>query len=275
MGKYEVLFGYVPCIALHLFIFNSMFLAVLTLNLFYLFSGMGRACHKASLTRILDVMQDLFPEEFDIYPKTWNLPSEVDRFHSDFKKLKTKRKRHKPTFICKPDSGSQGEGIMLIRDPSEFRNISNRDYVAQEYLSNIYLIDGYKFDLRIYAVLRSLDPLEIYICKEGLARFSTVPYKKPTVKNIQESFMHLTNYSLNKRSADFDRSENEDEGSKRKLTSVFKQMEQDGYDSEEVMAEIERVVCKTIIAIIPELKTEWWAAFPQGRKGSPCFQVRN
>ena len=124
-------------------------------------------------------------------------------------------------------------------------------------------------------MLRSLDPLEIYICKEGLARFSTVPYKKPTVKNIQESFMHLTNYSLNKRSADFDRSENEDEGSKGKLTSVFKQMEQDGYDSEEVMAEIERVVCKTIIAIIPELKTEWWAAFPHGRKGSPCFQVRS
>jgi hypothetical protein len=44
----------------------------------------------------------------------------------------------------------------------------------QEYVKDPLLIDGLKFDLRVYASLISLDPVKIYVCKEGLARFCTV-----------------------------------------------------------------------------------------------------
>ena len=40
-------------------------------------------------------------------------------------------------------------------------------------MDNPMLIDGSKFDLRIYALLRSLDPLRIYLYKEGLCRLAT------------------------------------------------------------------------------------------------------
>lgn len=47
------------------------------------------------------------------------------------------------------------------------------------------------------------DPLRIYIYKEGLARFATEPYIKPSRDNLDNICMHLTNYAVNKDSDKF------------------------------------------------------------------------
>lgn len=47
-----------------------------------------------------------------------------------------------------------------------------------------YLIDGYKFDLRVYALILSVDPLRIYMYNDGLVRLCTEHYKAPTVRNM-------------------------------------------------------------------------------------------
>jgi len=57
--------------------------------------------------------------------------------------------------------------------------------VAQEYIENPYLIDGLKFDLRIYVLLFGINPLRIYLYDEGLARFATEPYNVPKGKNMK------------------------------------------------------------------------------------------
>ena len=31
-----------------------------------------------------------------------------------------------------------------------------------------------KFDIRLYVVIKGVDPIEAYVCDEGLARFATV-----------------------------------------------------------------------------------------------------
>ena len=46
------------------------------------------------------------------------------------------------------------------------------------------LIDGLKFDLRIYILIAGCDPLRIYIFKEGLGRFATEPYQPINKENI-------------------------------------------------------------------------------------------
>ena len=77
------------------------------------------------------------------------------------------------------------------------------EVVVQRYLARPLLLGGYKFDLRVYVLVRSLEPLDVWVCQEGLARFCTEPYRAPTGKNCHKIMGHLTNYSLNKRSEGF------------------------------------------------------------------------
>jgi len=87
------------------------------------------------------------------------------------------------------------------------------------------LIDGLKFDLRIYVLITNCDPLRCFIYKKGLARFATQKYKEPNSLNIDKTYMHLTNYSLNKHSPDFIKNKDkycDDVGHKRSLTYILK-----------------------------------------------------
>ena len=47
-----------------------------------------------------------------------------------------------------------------------------------------FLIDGFKFDLRIYVVVTACDPLRVFVFNEGLARFATAKYVAPTMSNV-------------------------------------------------------------------------------------------
>ena len=55
-----------------------------------------------------------------------------------------------------------------------------------------------QFDMRVYVVVTSVDPLRVYLFKDGLVRLATEPYVVPTAKNLAHTRMHLTNYAINK-----------------------------------------------------------------------------
>ncbi|RUS91703.1 hypothetical protein EGW08_000529, partial [Elysia chlorotica] len=237
------------------------------------YPGAVEAFQKVNLFRWLEFMKSLFPEEYDFFPRTWLLPQQFSEFASEVRTMQEKKCKHKPVFIVKPSEGSQGEGIYLLRDPQHYTGGNGRSHVVQEYLSSVLLLERFKFDLRIYVILKCLDPLEFHICKEGLARFSTIPYEQPNNKNLAETFMHLTNYSLNKKSSDFKISDKEEEGSKRKLTAVLGQLSRLGHDTELLWTRVEQLVAKTLIALVGELKVEMQAAVPAGKPGPTCFHI--
>lgn len=65
---------------------------------------------------------------------------------------------------------------------------------------------GFKFDMRLYVAVTSYKPLRVYLFEEGLTRFATVQYAGGG-EELHNCCMHLTNYSLNKSSANYVRSE--------------------------------------------------------------------
>uniref|UniRef100_A0A672U2H8 Uncharacterized protein n=1 Tax=Strigops habroptila TaxID=2489341 RepID=A0A672U2H8_STRHB len=66
-----------------------------------------------------------------------------------------------------------------------------------------FLIDGFKFDMRIYVLVTSCDPLRIFAYNEGLVRFATMRYIDPSSRKLDDICMHLTNYAINKRNENF------------------------------------------------------------------------
>lgn len=140
------------------------------------------------------------------------------------------------------------------------------------------LLDKKKFDLRLYVLITSLDPFIVYLNDEGLARFCTEDYQKPTNENLRNSYMHLTNYSLNKLNKKFIFPDpikmnilEPNEASKRTLTSTWKSIETLGFKTEDIKAEIEDLIVKYLISMYPYLLHEYKLAFLD--KNQPCFHI--
>ncbi|XP_022434522.1 tubulin polyglutamylase TTLL11 isoform X1 [Delphinapterus leucas] len=240
------------------------------------FPGMTEMVRKITLSRAVRIMQNLFPEEYNFYPRSWILPDEFQLFVAQVQMVKDGDPSWKPTFIVKPDSGCQGDGIYLIKDPSDIRlagTLQSRPAVVQEYVCKPLLIDKLKFDIRLYVLLKSLEPLEIYIAKDGLSRFCTEPYQEPHPRNLHHIFMHLTNYSLNIHSGNFVHSDSTSTGSKRTFSSILCRLSSKGVDIKKVWSDIISLVIKTVIALTPELRVFYQSDIPAGRPGPTCFQI--
>ncbi len=134
-------------------------------------------------------MKKFFGKEFDICPKTYILPEDTKRLNAD-----RENDNYKHIYILKPSASSCGKGIKVIGPKQQINKKSG--CIVSQYVSNPHLIDGYKYDLRIYVLVTSFDPLKVYLFKEGLVRFATEKY---TTKNLKKNYIHLTNYSVNKK----------------------------------------------------------------------------
>ena len=193
------------------------------------FPGCWHLGRKDYMWKNLNKQRRSNPEAYNFVPNTYLFPADYDRFEmaregADKSKL----------WIMKPTNQACGRGIKMVTKDTEVRN--KKDMLVSEYIFNPHLINNFKYDLRIYIVVTSYDPLRIYMFKEGLTRFATYEYNVKA-KDVGKRFIHLTNFSVNKHSKKFvknSKSEKDGEGSKWSLTALRKYYDSVGINSEKV-----------------------------------------
>ena len=236
--------------------------------------GMDELAHKKTTGFFLNKYREYFPNEYDFFPRTFLYPEQEEEFVEFFKK----NGKNNKVFIAKPTIGGEGDGIFLITKlsdlPSKSSFVGTPELVIQEYINNPLIIDDKKFDLRVFVLVASVEPLIAFVADEGLARFATEDYQPVSKENLKNVFMHLTNYSLNKLSPKFVYSEELTEihsGSKRSLTSLWKSLRKLGFDVGLIQEKIGELISKFLKSIHAFLLFNYKSTF--GKENGKCFQL--
>ncbi|KAG5480000.1 hypothetical protein LSCM1_06419 [Leishmania martiniquensis] len=172
-------------------------------------------------------------------PESWLLPQEAEACVRALRQPSVSAATP-PLFIVKPTNQAGGNGIFLISGGSEaavaslaaavggLGSISAEEsirtssavvpapatetarstFIVQRYMANPFLLDGRKFDLRLYVVVTSYDPVRLYLYREGLVRIASAPYTRTTatasaaavtaLADVSDLRAHLTNFTLSK-----------------------------------------------------------------------------
>ncbi|CAL6083697.1 Tubulin_tyrosine ligase [Hexamita inflata] len=219
--------------------------------------GQVQMTRKDNLANTIQEFIRKYPQ-FNFIPKTFILPNNMLMCQSYM------QQNPKKYFIVKEALANRGEGIQLLRGNMQIE--TQVEAVVQEYIKNPLLINGYKFDFRIYVVVLQVDPLIVYYYQEGIARFATTQYSKPTLKTINDKTVHLTNYSVNKNYMDDEDSDEiietqiqqENFAFKQKMTTVIEHIQSNLYFASEIdiYKKIEEVIQATIIAAEPKMAAQ-------------------
>ena len=221
------------------------------------FPGMPNIARKNRMGHNLNKMLKIFPREYAFFPRTWILPTEMADFRNQFDQHGNSL--NNKIFIIKPDAGCQGRGIFLTKtwDKVPF----SENVVAQSYIKKPLLIEGFKFDLRLYCFVSSVKPLRAYLFKDGLVRMCTEEYVKPTKHNLDQSCMHLTNYAINKHNESFQQpdADNDFSGTKRSLQWFMDWIRSEHGDAKaDWLWRRMGILCmRTIMSILPTLSREY------------------
>ena len=228
------------------------------------FPGSFQLTQKDLMYRQVSKAQTLFGKPaFDFVPETFLLPSEFQEFVHRFEAAPDLH------WIAKPNASSQGKGVFLVERLDQLP--LTEPYVVSLYLSSPFLIHNLKFDMRIYVLVTSYEPLRIYLYEEGLARFASEEYTGLTRKDAR--CMHLTNYSVNKRSdnyvpnSDYRR---DNVGHKWSLTALFKHLETIGADTDFLWTKIYDLIVKAVVAVQEEVVE---ACTDLGLTAGHCFDL--
>lgn len=185
---------------------------------------------------------------FDFVPETYVLPDNFDAFLKCYQ-------RSRCHWIVKPNASSRGRGIFILQDLSELP--LDETVVVSRYVQDPLLIQGYKFDLRVYVLVTSYDPLKAYIYREGLTRFASAPYSTQE-EHMQDAFRHLTNYSVNKNSNTFVENSDmraDDVGHKWSLSALNKHLRCVGVDVNLMWVRIMDLIVKTLLSVEPAISS--------------------
>lgn len=258
------------------------------------FCGSRALGRKDDIARTLSKKKRAHPKHFNFHPESFVLPEASSRL---YQLLATSKK--KTSWIKKPLASAQGRGIRVISDKTALKMVSakkrekggapstlpveksgglslrqqaQRGCIIQRYIERPLLINRYKFDIRVYVLVTSYNPLRAYLFPEGLARFCTEKYSLKSKKN---RFGHLTNYSINKKNETFQHNQDAEDdsvGSKWSLSALYRFLEAKyGPDvCAKARTDMKMVIAKTLIAADDDINSKMNARVANQQA---CFEL--
>jgi hypothetical protein len=169
----------------------------------------------------------------DFLPESFAFPKDLEKF-------KNRKEREDDLWIIKPKRAGKGIGIYLKKKLTD-KELNSYDIVVSKYISNPLLLSKKKFDFRVYILILSLDPLDVYLYEDGLVRFAADDYVND---NFDNNFIHITNNSLNFKKEGLNTFEQNIT-----LTKLKKEFELNGLDFSVVKKQIENIVKECVIKV--------------------------
>ncbi|MGJ7457629.1 PqqD family peptide modification chaperone [Halomonas sp. RA08-2] len=120
------------------------------------------------------------------FPRSWVMPHDYHALQAAALANPGQR------WILKPTNASKGKGVRVLRDPGDAPLA--RDWMVQEYLANPHTIRGHKYVLRLYVLISSLEPLRVYLYRQGFAKLASEPWDPDDTDN---PYSQLTNPDIN------------------------------------------------------------------------------
>ena len=107
-----------------------------------------------------------------------------------------------------------------------------------------------------------------------MVRFATVEYEPPNNKNINNTYIHLTNYAINKTNKNFKFSENGlNEGHKRTLKGFWTSLKSIGIETDLIQTEIKDIIIKTFLSVQHQLSHQYKWMVMDDIDGSNWFEI--
>ncbi|XP_050099630.1 tubulin monoglutamylase TTLL4 isoform X2 [Anopheles aquasalis] len=182
-------------------------------------------------------------KEFGFMPRTYIIPQDLKML----RQLWPRYNQRNCKWIIKPPASARGTGIKVVNRWSQIPK--RKPLIVQRYIERPLLINGSKFDLRLYVLVTSMNPLRVYMHTDGLARFASVKYSEKS-ETLSDRYMHLTNYSINKLSNNYTQNEDADacQGHKWTIKSLWSYFIEQGVNVDRLWSALRNLVLRTVLA---------------------------
>eukprot|EP00878_Enallax_costatus_P021301 GHUV01022547.1.p1 GENE.GHUV01022547.1~~GHUV01022547.1.p1 ORF type:complete len:513 (+),score=138.38 GHUV01022547.1:1-1539(+) len=143
---------------------------------------------------------------FTVVPRTFKLPEELDSWDQW---VRTHPQQDTGLWMLK-NNKQRGTGLRLVPTQRAFEACFEtttrpglegmtlyRWYLAQQYITQPLLINRRKFGIRVWVTVPGVSPLRVYMHRNGLALFSSDPYKPADFVDGTFGSGHITNYAQN------------------------------------------------------------------------------
>jgi hypothetical protein len=123
--------------------------------------GIFELGNKRVLTENMNRARAIYgPAVYDFFPYSYSLPTQRAEWEAECQRNEEKAPG-KQLWALKQGAKDRGEGVSVITGPAALPK--NKKAVVQAYVGRPYLLNGYKFTMRIYMLITSFDPLRIYL----------------------------------------------------------------------------------------------------------------